>query len=322
MRQTAKRALLERVFLAVVGPTASGKSDLALALAKELGGEVISADSRQIYKGISAGTAKPSIDSRGCVEGIAYHLVDFLDPTQSYDAGSFAAQAQTLLSEIKNRDHIPIVAGGTGLYLEALEGGLSPLPKGNPILRQELMLEAEKKGRKALYDELKKIDPEAGLKIPQNNIHRVIRALEVFRLTGRTISDYWKERGSFDEGKYVHLRIEWPIDSFRIRVKDRARKMWPGILTEVKRLVPQFYSGKEPAFQSLGYPQALQYIRGEISAQTGLEELISETLAYAKRQRTWFRHRLKSPVIEIMGDSTHGMLSQSLKALSLLSPNA
>jgi tRNA dimethylallyltransferase len=307
---------LERVFLAILGPTASGKSDLALALAKELGGEIISADSRQIYKELSAGTAKPKRDADGRVEGVPYHLVDFLDPARPFDAGSFADMARTLISEIKDRGHLPIIAGGTGLYIEALESGLSPIPKGNPSLRQSLMLEAEKRGRKALHQELEKIDPVAAAKTPHNNIHRVVRALEVFRLTGHPISDYWKERNDSEIRDCIHLVIEWPQEAFKLRIKERCEKMWPNILSEVSRLVPKFYSGQEPGFQSLGYPQALKLLQGEISGESGLAELIQKTMAYAKRQRTWFRHQIRNPSFKIIGGPIETMLFQARQALA------
>ncbi len=300
--------------IAVVGPTGSGKTKLAVSLAREFNGEVVSADSRQIYKSLDAGTAKPLLDEKGRIEEIPYHLVDFLDPKKPFDAGSFAAMAKPILAKIKNENRLPIIAGGTGLYVKALSQGLSPLPKADARIRAELLQISKEKGRAFLHQELEKIDPLAARRIPANNIQRVIRAIEVHRISGRPLSDFWKEENENTE-EFITLRIEWPVEILKQKLKERCRRMWPQILKETAHLIPRFYSGEEPGFQSLGYPQAVRCLQGKMSSEAGLLEFIKETLTYAKRQRTWFRHQIKGPVFEIAGQESELMFSQAAKIL-------
>ncbi len=300
--------------IAVVGPTGSGKTELAVLLAQEFNGEILSADSRQIYKRLDAGTAKPRLDPQGRFEGIAYHLVGFLDPGNSFDAGSFLALAKPILDKLKNENRIPIIAGGTGLYLKALSQGLSLLPKADAHVRDELLKISKEKGRLFLHQELKKIDPLAAHRIPANNIQRVIRALEVYRISGHPLSDFWKEEKENTE-EFITLRVEWPVEILKQKLETRCRGMWPQIIEETARLIPRFYSGEEPGFQSLGYPQAIRYLKGEISEDAGMIEFIKETHAYAKRQRTWFKHQIKGPVFEIAGQTPALMFSQATKIL-------
>ncbi len=305
-------------WIAVVGATGTGKTDLAVLLAKEFNGEIISADSRQIYKFLDAGTAKPSRDSQGRCQGVLYHLVDFLDPQTPFNAGSFAALARPLLLEIKNRNRIPVIVGGTGLYLKALSQGLSPmLPQADSQLRENLLNLGAEKGRLFLHQELQKIDPLAAKKIPANNIQRVIRALEVYQISKRPISDFWNQEKK-DSEEFTTLRIEWPVEILKQKLRERCRQMWPEILKETARLIPKAYCGQEPGFQSLGYSQAVACLKGKISPEEGLEEFIKETLSYAKRQRTWFRHQIKGPVFEIKGNDPGLMFSEARAILKQL----
>ena len=316
MRQAPQRLLLEGQkglsTLLIAGPTASEKTALALALAKKIRGEIISADSRQIYRGLDAGTAKPKRDADGLVEGVAYHLIDAADPSESFDAGRFIRLALDARKEILARGRRPIVAGGTGLYINALLNGLSPLPKAAPEIRERLAVLAEKYGRAWLKEKLSAVDPKAADKIPDNNIQRMIRALEVYELTGRTISSFWAERPQEGiAGQTISFFIDWPAEELRVRIAERAQTMWPAMLKEVRALVPSRFQGTEPGFQSLGYRDAVQCVRGEIDSDEGLARMIQMTCAYAKRQRTWFRNQLCGAV-RIAGSDVSQMLSQIL----------
>jgi tRNA dimethylallyltransferase len=316
VRQTPQRLLLEGQkglsTLLIAGPTASGKTALALALAKKIGGEIISADSRQVYRGLDAGTAKPKLDAAGRVSGITYHLIDAADPAESFDAGRFVRLALDARQEILARGSRPIVAGGTGLYINALLNGLSPLPQADPKIRERLLLLAEKHGRAWLKEKLSAVDPEAAKKIPDNNIQRMIRALEVYELTGRPISSFWAERPQKGIGAdTISFFLDWPTEELRARIGQRAQAMWPQMLKEVRALVPSRYQGAEPGFQSLGYRDAVQCVRGEIDSDEGLARMIQTTCAYAKRQRTWFRNQLDGAV-RITGSDVSQMLSQIL----------
>ena len=300
----------------VAGPTASGKTELSVALAQAIGGEVVSADSRQVYRGLDAGTAKPRRDAQGRVEGVFYHLIDCADVPETFDAGRFSALARPLCEEIRERGRTPIVAGGTGLYIRALLEGLSEMPGRDEAVRARLEKQALELGRGFLHQTLSRLDPVAAGKIPANNIQRVIRALEIHELTGRPISSFWsREPGVTRADGAVVLAIEWPTPLLNERIAARAGAMWPNILREVRELVPSRYAGTEPGFQSLGYRQALLCLRGELSENEGLRGLVRETKAYAKRQRTWLRHQLAAR--SIAGGATADMLAQ---ARSLLSP--
>jgi len=298
--------------VAVVGPTASGKTELAVDLARELDGEIISADSRQVYRKLEAGTAKPVRDADGKVEGVAYHLLDVADPSEHFDAGSFARLAGDLMTQIRHKGRTPIVAGGTGLYVRALLEGLSAMPPSDPAVRKRLQAQASRHGRGWLHERLLELDPKAAAKIPANNIQRTMRALEVHELTGKPISSYWTEKKK-KPGQAV-LLIDWPTDRLKERIVLRAETMWPAILRETRSLLAEGYSGAEPGFQSLGYREAVDCARGELESEAGLAELIRTTCAYAKRQRTWFRHQTPGAAV-ITGGSRQYMLSQALAAL-------
>ncbi|MDE1976621.1 MAG: tRNA (adenosine(37)-N6)-dimethylallyltransferase MiaA [Elusimicrobia bacterium] len=302
--------------ICVVGPTASGKTELALALARELNGEILSADSRQIYRHLDAGTAKPELDEAGRAHGVAYRLLNIADPSEPFDAGRFAEAARETADDVLRRRKLPLLAGGTGLYVKAFFGGLSPLPRGDAAVRRRLEELARGKGRAFLHARLAERDPEAAAKIPASNIQRLVRALEVLEISGRPISELWgKPADAGRRWEPLFLRIDWPAETLRRRIDDRCRAMWPGILREVRDLAPARYAGTEPGFQSLGYGEALAAERGEVSPEEGLELFIKRTAAYAKRQRTWFRHQ--EACVSIAGASADEMARQ---ALSLARP--
>lgn len=299
--------------VAIVGPTASGKTELALALAKRLGGEIVGADSRQVYRELDAATAKPPRDARGLVEGVAYHLLDCVSPDRPFSAGDFARLAGEALRGIRARGRLPIVCGGTGLYVRALEQGLAPLPRRDDALRRRLQGEAESLGRRALHERLAAADPEAARAIPANNIQRVIRALEVWELTGRPMTELWKEgRAGASAARWTFLLVDPPDARLRERIEARARAVWPALLAEVGRLVPARWRGDEPGFQSLGYPEALACLRGELSGDEALERMLAATRAYAKRQRTWFRGQCRGAVP--LSGSAEALLEAALAA--------
>lgn len=299
--------------LIIVGPTASGKTDLAVSLARVLDGEVISADSCSVYRGLDAGTAKPLRDAQGFVQGIPYHLLDCIGPDSPFDAGTYARLAQAAIKEVRRRGRTPIIAGGTGLYIRALVEGLSVLPARENALRERLSSAAELRGREWLHGELRRVDPVAAGRIPANNIHRVIRALEVYETTGRTLTEHWASaKPGAGIGSYKALSLVWEPGELRERIAARARNMWPDLLAEVKSLMGRF-SGREPGFQSIGYREAFACLRGSLSSEEGLRLMTQASFSYAKRQRTWFRNQLKC--LEVRGGGTQAMLMDSLSAL-------
>lgn len=297
----------------VAGPTASGKSDLALALARRLGGEVVSADSRQVYRGLDAGTAKPRRAGDGACDGVPYHLIDCAELSETFDAARFALLAGPLCRDIALRGKVPIVAGGTGLYLRALLEGLNELPGRDPVIRRRLEEEAAASGLAALHQRLAAVDPEAADSIPAGNRQRLLRALEVHALTGRPISAHWKEprKGGWQGPVHV-LILQWSSDELKGRIERRALSMWPSMLSELKDLAPRL-GGAQQALQSLGYGEAMACLRGELSSEEGLRRLIASTNAYAKRQRTWLRTQLSGTPIS--GGTPDAMLTRALSAL-------
>ncbi|MBI5631134.1 MAG: tRNA (adenosine(37)-N6)-dimethylallyltransferase MiaA [Elusimicrobia bacterium] len=297
--------------IVVVGPTAAGKTELSVALAREIGGEIISADSRQIYKRLDAGTAKPARDSQGRVEGVPYHLLDMLEPEEAFDAGRFARLAEGLERNIRDRGAIPILAGGTGLYVKAFLQGLAPMPGRDEALRRELAALASERGGRFLKEKLLRVDPEAARRIPDNNAQRLIRALEVYKLSGRPISSFWAMPAS--RKPTASFLIDWPLPALKARIARRAEAQWPGMLAEARELISRGYGGHEPGLQSLGYREALQAVKGEISSAHGLSELVQLTHAYAKRQRTWFRHQIQAQIIP--GGPLERMLEDLLSAI-------
>ena len=298
--------------IVLAGPTASGKSELAVSLALKLNGEIVSADSRQVYRLLDAATAKPSAEQRARVP---HHLLDVADPSEAYDAGRFAREASVAIADIRRRGKLAIVCGGTGLYIRALTEGLSPMPPRDEAVRARLTAEVERDGQAALHARLAKADPKAALAIPAANVQRVVRALEVIELTGRPISASWSEPRAGGEAADAILSLEVPNDLLRERIEKRATAMWPTLLAEVRALVAARFRGDEPGFTSLGYREAVAVLRGELSSKDGLAEMIRATHAYAKRQRTWFRHQLSGAFAIEAGTTPEETLSNALAAL-------
>jgi tRNA dimethylallyltransferase len=283
--------------IVLMGANASGKTEIALEIARRLGGEIISADSKQTYKLMQAGTAKPAgawadtpAGKAYLVEGIPYHLVDNLDPRHSYDVGTFVKEAKRLVPEIWARSKVPVMAGGTGLYIQAYWNGLDDLPAADPNLRAQLAALIAAGGKEALYAELMELDPEAARRIPPGNVQRVMRAIEVTKLAGRPISKIWSGR-FFDalpahEGKFVFLK--WNKELLAERVKRRTAQNFDAWEAETRALLAAGYPEDCPGLKTLGYPQMLDYLAGRINKAETVRLIVAASMAYAKRQNTWF----------------------------------
>ncbi|HEY9508661.1 MAG TPA: tRNA (adenosine(37)-N6)-dimethylallyltransferase MiaA [Verrucomicrobiae bacterium] len=273
------------VFLA--GPTAVGKSEIALQLAEKMGGEIISVDSMQVYRGLDIGTAKASPEERNRVP---HHLIDVADLTESFDAARFVQLAQSAVSEIQSRGRVPIFCGGTGLYFKAFLEGLGEAPSSDPQLRAEL----EKIPLPDLLRELAERDPEAYEKIDRENPRRVVRALEVIRLTGKKFSEQraaWSRRaGESAAGNFFgFLRSNSDLhDRINRRVDEMFRR---GLVAETEQLLQRGLAENKFAMQALGYRQVAEFLRGERSLETAVELVKIRTRQFAKRQMTWFRRQ-------------------------------
>jgi len=270
---------------AVVGPTGSGKSALALCLAQQFGGEIVNCDSLQLYRGFDIGTAKtPPGDRRG----IPHHLFDVLTPQESYSAGEYAREARKVIAEIAGRGRLPIVVGGTGFYLRALLEGLPVLPSRDERLRERL-LERERLRPGSLHRLLSRLEPGAAARIHANDVQKTMRALEVRLLTQQALPPP-AEAQALEGYTVIKLGLDPDRAAIQQRLETRTRAMFAhGLIEEVRSLLAQGATGNEKPFEALGYKQALLLLRGTLTLEQAVESTIVETRQYAKRQRTWFR---------------------------------
>jgi len=272
----------------LTGPTASGKSALALALAEALDGEIVSVDSAQVYRGMDVGTAKPDAATRA---RIPHHLIDLIEPSESYSAARFCADANAAMAAIRARGRVPILAGGTMLYVKALTEGLSALPRADAATREAIDAEAARVGWPRMHAELARVDPVTAARLARNDAQRIQRALEVWRLTGRPLSQW---QGRRDATAFDALRIALvPADRERLH-REIARRfdamLDAGLVDEVAALRrTHALAPTMPSMRSVGYRQAWRFLDGEIDRETLRATGISATRQLAKRQMTWMR---------------------------------
>lgn len=274
--------------LAVLGPTATGKSLLGMALAEALDGEIINADALQVYRGLDVGTAKPSLEDRARVP---HHLIDVLEPHEAYSAGEFARRAREAIEEIQRRGKVAIVVGGSGLYLRALFQGMSPLPPSDPQMRRILLQRLEAEGLGALREELSRIDSETAARLTAGDTQRILRALEVALGSGKPLSAWISEQPFGAQGiAGVRIGLTLPRAILYDRIAGRVASMLEaGWVDEVAGLLRQGLSPVFPAFQAIGYRQLVRYLEGNGSLEQASAEIVRETRRFAKRQETWFR---------------------------------
>lgn len=275
--------------LAIVGATATGKSALGMTLAERLGGEIVNADALQVYRGFDIGTAKPGPEERSRVR---HHLIDILEPHERYSAGEFARRAEEAIEDIQARGRLPIVVGGSGLYLRALFEGISPIPVADPEVRQRLRDRlADEDGLAGLYEELRRLDPATAARLPPGDTQRILRALEVAQVSGKPLSD-WISRQPFGAQRIAVVRVGLTVprailyDQIAGRV---ARMVEEGWVEEVAGLLARGLTPDLPAFQAIGYRQLVLFFSGEWSLDRAIEETVKATRRFAKRQETWFR---------------------------------
>ena len=271
----------------VIGPTGSGKSDLAVRLALAVGGEIVNCDSLQVYRGLNIGTAKMPERER---LGVPHHLIDVIEPRELFTAGDYAHAARQVLREIAVRERIPIVVGGTGFYLRALLEGLSRSPRRDEDIRARLE-RREKRRPGSLHRLLKRLDPRAASRIHANDRNKLIRALEVRLVEGEPISKMFATgRDPLKGFRAIKLGLDPPRKLLYERLDARAASMFEGgLIDEVRRLLSNGVSANAKPFESLGYRQALQVIEGQATLEQAVASTQLETRRYAKRQMTWFR---------------------------------
>jgi len=277
-----------KILVIVLGPTAAGKSAMAIRLAQEFRGEIINCDSMQVYKGFDIGTDKINRDQK---KDIPHHLLDIADPSSQFTAAEFVRHALKAIESIRKKQKLPIIAGGTGLYLKALLQGLFPEGKKDPAIRERLEQQAREKGLEFLRKSLLRVDPVYAKKIGERDKIRIIRALEVFHATKIPISEHFANTRSL-VADYFILKIGLTLERSALykKIEDRVDRIFAmGIVEEVKGLLEKGVNPDSPPFRALGYRQVLKILRGDISYEEAIDGTKKETRHYAKRQMTWFR---------------------------------
>ncbi|OQA61644.1 MAG: tRNA dimethylallyltransferase [bacterium ADurb.Bin270] len=279
--------LTMKKIIVICGPTASGKSALAIFLAKGCSGEIVSADSQQIWRGFDIGTAKPFEEE---LREVPHHLIDICDPSERFDAEKFLRRADAAIDDISSRGMIPFVVGGTGMYLRMLEFGICEAPESDPALRAELESRAKAEGLAALYEELERVDPQSSSSIHPNDKIRIIRALEIFQLAGSPASEF-RSGHEFSSRRYDALKIGLNIEREELYRRIDARvdsMMAAGLLEEVRALLDRYDSAAQP-FSAVGYKELVSHLAGEVSLDEAVRLIKRNSRRYAKRQMTWFR---------------------------------
>ncbi len=299
--------------IVIAGPTASGKTNLSIALGRKLQGEVVAMDSMQIYRHMNIGTAKPSLEERN---GIPHHMLDIADPNDAFSVADYARQAKVCIDDILQRGKIPILTGGTGLYLKALTSSMElGGTQADPAIRERLTaISQEENGVDTLCSMLLKIDPVTAQRLHRNDIRRIIRALEVYELTGRPFSDQKQTDNVQCPYQLCILGMTVERDLLYKRIEDRVDEMIrSGLPAEVERLLEMGVTADAQAMQGLGYKELVPVIRGEQSLSQAIAAIKLGTRHYAKRQMTWFR---RTEGIYWLDALSHDLVSKAIQQVN------
>ncbi|MEK6682317.1 MAG: tRNA (adenosine(37)-N6)-dimethylallyltransferase MiaA [Nitrospirota bacterium] len=305
-----------RPLLVIVGPTAAGKTRIAIKLAEELNGEIISADSRQIYKGMDIGTAKPTIEEQARDR---HYMLDVVNPDEHFSVGEYKRRVEAVIDDIWNRKKLPIIAGGTGLYIKAVIDGLWEGPQADEKIRKGLEEEEKEKGRGYLYSKLKEADPETAERTSPNDLVRIIRALEVYHIEGKPISHFHKAN-AFEERNYNTIIIGLTRDRkmlYRL-IEERVDEMIrSGLVDEVGSLLKKGYDEHINSMTAVGYKQILGYLKGRYDLSEAVRLIKRDTKRYAKRQYTWFNKDKRIEWHNVDDINTGALASDIKKRLKL-----
>ncbi len=301
---------MEREIIVIVGSTCSGKTKLGITLAEKLRTEIISADSRQIYKYLNIGTAKPSTDE---LARIKHHFIDFMEPGEIYNVSRFETDALKIIDGLFAKGKIPVVVGGSGLYIKALTDGIFNTVDVDEEYREELKFKRDKYGNEFLYDELKKIDPQSAAKMLPQNWKRVMRALEVFHLTGEPI---WKFQASYarkSDYNFILYGLNWEREKLYSNIEKRVDQMIAdGLVKEVEEILVKGYSKDLNALNSVGYKEIISYLENETGLERAIQLIKRNTRRYAKRQLTWFRKNKNIKWINVDSSVNYELISDQI----------
>ncbi len=296
--------------IVIVGPTCSGKTYLSLLLAEYLDTEIISSDSRQIFRLLNIGTAKPSVEQLGRV---THHFVDEINPDDEFNVSSFANKSEIIIRNLFERKKIPIVVGGSGLYIKSLIDGISESADTDNEIRAKLMASRLLYGNDFLYDELKKVDKISAEKMLPQNWKRVIRALEVFKLTGKPIWHHHVHQTKTNSFNYNQIGLLWDRNLLYQNIENRVDKMIEdGLVNEVKKILKMGYSKSINSLNTVGYKEIIQYLENEISFERSVELIKRNTRRYAKRQMTWFNADKRINWTQIDSEKDLDLLAQNI----------
>jgi len=306
---------LERVVVVIVGPTCSGKTNLSLKLAQLIPSEIISADSRQFYKLLDIGTAKPSKEQ---LQKVPHHLIDFLDPSENYDVSKFENDANEIIDQIHKKNKTPSVVGGSGLYIKALIDGIFDSAEKDEEYRMELTQNRKDFGNEFLYEELKKVDLTSAEKMIPQNWKRVMRALEVFHTTGEPIWKHHLKQSTQTEKKYLFRQygLNWDRKILYENINYRVDWMIEnGLIEEVKTILNLGYDKSLNSLNTVGYKEIIQYLDGINSLERSVELIKRNTRHYAKRQMTWFRKDKRIHWFEVNDSNEMDLLAHQISQL-------
>lgn len=273
--------------IVIAGPTGVGKTELVHWLAQKLNGEIISADSRQVYRYMDIGTAKPN---KSLQNELLYHLIDVVNPDEDFTVADFKEKTEEIIEQVHHREKLPFLVGGTGLYIKAITQGLFPSPSPSPAIRQELQIQAREFGSRYLYDKLCQVDKEKAKKLNPNDTRRIIRSLEVFYQTGTPISQLQKHKTQRKDYNLMMICLNKDRDKLYRQINERVDKMVKeGLVDEVKSLLKMGYNENLISMEAVGYKQIISYLGGNYDLDEAIEIIKKETRNFAKRQLTWFR---------------------------------
>jgi len=298
----------------IAGPTCVGKTEVAMTLAEPLGGQIVSADAMQVYRYMDIGTAKPTQQEQARVP---HHLIDVVDPDEPFSAARFRTAAEAVIGELYEKGHPAFVVGGTGLYIKALTRGLFRVEEQDGALRERLRAAAKDLGSPVLHQRLQDVDPEAAARIHPNDAFRIIRALEIFELTAKPLSEHHSAHG-FSDDPYQVLKIGLFLDREMLyqRIDQRVDRMLEaGFLKEVEGLIHRGYSPKLKSMRSIGYRHMAEHLEGHVTSEETVRRFKRDTRRYAKRQMAWFKadpeiHWLQPSAIDIMSKKIDSFLTQ------------